>query len=227
LTNTYENRKTSAVNNVTIGTGKPGDGRLFLVRHGETEWSRTGQHTGVTDVPLTEAGERRDTEFGRVLASAFGDARIDVALTSPRHRARRTAELAGFGAIATVDDSVAEWDYGAYEGLTSEQIMAETGGWNIWTDGVPAGATPGEEPADVRARAEAVIGRLAAVLDGGGRAIVFSHSHFLRALTATWLELPISGGGLFSLDTGSISTLGFEHGRRAVKEWKYVPEAAG
>ncbi|HWU59045.1 MAG TPA: histidine phosphatase family protein [Microbacteriaceae bacterium] len=213
------------MNNVTIGSGKPGEGRLFLVRHGETEWSRTGQHTGVTDLSLTEAGERRATAVGRVLASAFGDTRIDVVLTSPRQRARRTAELAGFGAEATVDDNVAEWDYGAYEGLTSEQIMEQTGAsWNIWTDGVPAGATPGEQPADVHARAEAVIGRLANVLDGGGRAIVFSHSHFLRALTATWLQLPISGGGLFSLDTGSISTLGFEHRRRAVKSWNYVPE---
>jgi len=213
------------VNNVKIGTGKPGDGRLFLVRHGETEWSRTGQHTGVTDLALTEAGERRAAQVGHVLAAAFGDAPVDVVLTSPRQRARRTAELAGFPA-ATVDDNLAEWDYGAYEGLTSEQIMEQTGGrWVIWTDGVPAGPTPGEQPADVHARAESVIRRLAGVLDGGGRAIVFSHSHFLRALTATWLELPISGGGLFSLDTGSISTLGFEHGRRAVKAWNYVPEA--
>jgi len=209
------------VNEPTDGNRTPSDGRLILVRHGETEWSRTGQHTGTTDLPLTEAGEKRAAAVGHALHTAF-----DVVLTSPRQRARRTAELAGFGEVSEVDDDLAEWDYGAYEGLTSEQI-AERGNanWNIWTDGVPAGTTPGEAPADVRGRAERVVQRLEPVITGGGRAIVFSHSHFLRVLAVTWLQLPVATGGKFTLDTGSISALGFEHAGHAVKSWNHVPDS--
>jgi len=155
---------------------------------------------------------------------------FDTVLTSPRQRARRTAELAGFGERAIVDNNLAEWDYGAYEGLTSQQIAAQTAqqredgpAWNIWTDGVPAGATPGEQPADVQHRAQQVIERLLPTLNAGKSAIVFSHSHFLRVLTVTWLGLPIEAGGMFTLDTGSISMLGFEHERHAIASWNFVP----
>ncbi|MHB1171096.1 MAG: histidine phosphatase family protein [Lacisediminihabitans sp.] len=189
---------------------------LVLVRHGETAWSRTGQHTGVTDLPLTPMGERQARAVGRVLHSQhFG-----LVLTSPRERARQTASLTGYLDAATVDENLAEWDYGAYEGLTSEQIAAQTGQpWNIWRDGVPQGATPGEQPEDVQRRAEAVLKRGSLALDRGDNVLLFSHAHLLRVLAASWLGLAAEAGSMFALDTATISTLGFEHGRRVLTSW--------
>jgi len=195
------------------------DAILVLVRHGQTEWARKGWHTGSTDVPLTPAGEDEARAVGEVLAGhAFG-----LALTSPLQRARRTAELAGCPG-AEVDADLAEWDYGAYEGLTSEQIAEEHGGpWNLWRDGVPAGRTPGENAFDVRRRADAVLGRARAIMATGRDVVLFAHGHLLRAVGAAWLELRPEDGAVFSLSTGSVCVLGFEHGRTVVKRWNCQP----
>ncbi|WP_108250161.1 histidine phosphatase family protein [Planctomonas deserti] len=194
--------------------------RLFLMRHGETEWSISGQHTSHTDLPLTEAGEEQARALGRALSGhPFG-----LVLSSPRTRAARTAELAGFGDVVQVDENLVEWDYGAYEGRTSADIQAELGhAWSLWTDGVPAGDTPGESSSDVQRRVRAAIDRAQPELDAGRDVLMVAHSHLLRALTAVWLSLPASSGGLFSLSTGTVSELGYEHGRPAVKRWNCPP----
>jgi broad specificity phosphatase PhoE len=173
---------------------------VTLVRHGETAWSLTGQHTGLTDIPLTEEGERKAQALrGRLKGVTF-----DRAFTSPLLRARRTCKLAGFGEAANVDPDLVEWNYGDYEGRTSKEILAAHPGWLLFRDGCPNG----EQPADVGARADRVIARLRAVDD---RAIVFSSGHILRVLAARWLGLAPSGGCLFMLGTASISILGYEH----------------
>lgn len=161
--------------------------RLVLARHGETAWSRTGQHTSVTDLPLTAAGEEQARALGRALdGHLFG-----LVLSSPRRRAAHTAELAGYGEGAVIDDNLAEWDYGAYEGLTSQQIAANLGRqWNLWDDGVPTGETPGETAVDVQRRAQAVISRSLPVLDSGADVLLVAHGHLLRGVAAAWLGLP-------------------------------------
>lgn len=188
---------------------------MVLVRHGETEWSRTGQHTGRTDIPLDQAGEYKAQLVGEVLAGLhFG-----MVLTSPLARARETARLAGFPDAET-DDDLQEWDYGSYEGLTSKEIVEQRGeSWTIWGSGVPGG----ESNDDVYRRARAVCDRVQPSLDAGERVLLFSHGHFLRALAAVWLGLEVKDGALLALDTAAISVLGFEHGRRVIVSWNRVP----
>jgi broad specificity phosphatase PhoE len=173
---------------------------VYLVRHGETEWSLSGQHTGRTDLPLTEEGERK----ARGLRGRLEGLKFDRVFTSPLQRAARTCELAGFGEAAKLDPDLLEWNYGDYEGRKSSEILAGRPGWLLFRDGCPNG----EQPADVGARADRVIARLRASDDP---AIVFSSGHILRVLAARWLGLAPSEGRLFVLGTTSVSTLGYEH----------------
>lgn len=197
--------------------------RVVLVRHGETEWSVTGQHTGRTDIPLTADGEEQARAVGRVLDGQ----RFGLVLTSPRQRAIRTAAIAGFGDQAEVDADLAEWDYGAYEGLTSAQITERFGEpWNLWEDGVePDASGRGEQAADLLRRNTAIIERVRRTLNGGEDVLLFSHGHYLRTLAATWMGLPIRAGELVVLDTASISVLGFEHGNQVMRQWNRTPWA--
>jgi probable phosphoglycerate mutase len=194
--------------------------RLVLVRHGETDWSLSGQHTGVTDLPLTEHGEEEARDIAEVLhGHPFG-----LVLSSPRQRAIRTAELAGYGDRVEIDPNLAEWDYGAYEGMTTPDILRQRGGsWNLWLDGVPAGATPGEDAAAVRMRARDVIERALPTLWSGQDVVLFSHGHMLRAIGAAWLNLRPVDGAAFSLATATLSVLAFEHARAVVKRWNCPP----
>jgi broad specificity phosphatase PhoE len=173
---------------------------LTLVRHGETEWSATGRHTGRSDIPLTAAG----AEAARRVADRLQDLAVSAVWSSPSQRARITCELAGFGSAAVVKDDLAEWDYGAYEGLTTRQILADRPGWQLFRDGCPRGETT----ADVGARADRIIREFR---QAGASVLVFSSSHFLRVLAARWLGLPPEGGANFVLDTASVSVLGYEH----------------
>lgn len=194
-------------------------GQLILLRHGETEWSRDGRHTGLTDVPLTARGE----EQARSLAPLVAAREIVRVVTSPAARARRTAELAGLPGPVT-DPDLWEWDYGGYEGRTSADIRQERPGWYLWVDGVVRGgaAHPGESVAQVGERVDAVLERVRPTLADGDVALV-AHGHVLRVLTARWLELEPSAGGLFALDTGTVSTLGSEHGRPVIRSWNVPP----
>ncbi|QND52711.1 histidine phosphatase family protein [Phyllobacterium sp. 628] len=173
---------------------------IYLVRHGETEWSASGKHTGRTDIPLTPAGE----EAARQVASRLKGLSFSTVWSSPSQRASNTCALAGFGNARVIKDDLAEWDYGAYEGLTTKQILVERPGWQLFRDGAPQG----EMAADVGARADRIIGQLRAT---DGTVLVFSSSHFLRVLAARWLGLPPESGSLFVLDTTSVSVLGYEH----------------
>jgi broad specificity phosphatase PhoE len=184
-------------------------GELILVRHGETEWARDGRHTGRTDVPLTPRGE----EQARSLAPLLADRAIVLTLVSPAQRARRTAELSGLTGTET-DDRLWEWDYGAYEGRTTPQIGEERPGWYLWRDGVVGGETVEQ----VGARVDGVLDRVRPSLAEGDVALV-AHGHVLRVLTARWLDLPPSGGRLFRLDTGTLSTLGTEHDQPVIRSW--------
>lgn len=190
-------------------------GQLILLRHGETEWSKSGQHTGRTDIPLTAAGEAT----AGVLASALAGYHVVAAFTSPASRAWRTAELAGL-AYAKVDPDLQEWDYGGYEGRTSEQIRQDRPKWLLWRDGVIPGDAqhPGETVQQVGTRADAVLGRVRPLLTDGDVALA-SHGHLLRVLTARWLQLSPDYGRCFRLDTGAISTLGTEHGQPVINSW--------
>ncbi|MDH2424680.1 histidine phosphatase family protein [Sphaerisporangium sp. TRM90804] len=186
---------------------------LILLRHGETEWSRDGLHTGRTDIPLTPRGE----EQARALAGALEGLAVSLVLTSPALRARRTAELAGL-ARCEVDTNLWEWDYGGYEGITTRDIRKTRPGWYLWRDGVVPGDAehPGETARQVGERADKVIARIA---QAEGTVVVVSHGHFLRVLTARWLGLPPQDGRLFKLDTGTVSVMGFEHGEHVVTRW--------
>jgi broad specificity phosphatase PhoE len=194
-------------------------GELVLLRHGATEWSASGRHTGRTDVPLTSLGEEQAVEVRALIA----DRSFALELASPLRRAQRTAMLAGLSHVET-DADLVEWDYGGYEGLTTAQIRAILPGWSLWRDGVPAHADgqPGETAADVGARADRVIARVLPVLGHGDVALV-SHGHFLRVLAARWLSLPPTGGSMLALDTGSVSVLGFEHGAHVIRHWNLLP----
>ena len=174
--------------------------QIFLIRHGETEWSRTGRHTGRTDLPLTANGERRAAQFRAVLQSL----KFTQVLTSPLQRARRTCELAGFGAMARVEPDLREWDYGDYEGRTSADIRAQRPAWNLFEDGSPGGESVGQ----VFQRADRV---LAGLCPMDGTILLFSHGHFLRALAVRWIGLPVQEGRHLALDTASLSILGYEH----------------
>jgi broad specificity phosphatase PhoE len=192
--------------------------QLVLLRHGETEWSRSGKHTSVTDLSLTEEGERRAAAVRPVLAGrTFG-----LVLSSPRRRALRTAELAGFPDVETTED-LAEFDYGAYEGLTTVEIQADRPDWDLWRDGTPPGATPGESAADVRVRVDAVIARALPVLQSGKDVLAVAHGHVLRALGAAWIGLPPDGGARLVLSTAGLAELGFEHGNQVIELWNIVP----
>ena len=175
---------------------------VYLARHGETAWSLSGQHTGVTDLPLTERGERNARALGARLKS-LSFAKV---YTSPLQRAARTCELAGFGAAAEVDRDLTEWNYGQYEGRRTSEIHAERPDWQLFRDGCPGG----ESPEQVGMRADRVVGRLRAV---PGDVLLFSSGHFLRVLTARWLGLEPAGGGLFLLGTAALSALSYEHNR--------------
>jgi broad specificity phosphatase PhoE len=194
-------------------------GELVLVRHGETEWSKSGQHTGRTDIPLTENGVEQAKRAGRYLA----DRDFALALSSPLQRARDTAAL--IGVDPEVDEDLYEWDYGAYEGLTTPQIkVLRHGPWDLWTDGVPAGDTPGENAAEVRVRAERVLDRARLVLAEGQDAVFIAHGHVLRAIGAAWIRLAPQDGAVLKLGTASVSTLGYEHGRPVIDSWNVQPD---
>jgi len=193
-------------------------GELVLVRHGETEWSKSGQHTGRTDIPLTDNGIEQAERAGRYLA----DREFALALSSPLQRARATAEL--IGVDPELDDDLYEWDYGAYEGLTTPQIKVQRHGpWDLWTDGVPAGATPGESAAEVRVRAERVLNRARPFLAEGQDAVFIAHGHVLRAIGAAWIRLAPQDGAVLKLGTASVSILGYEHGRPVIDAWNLQP----
>ena len=196
-------------------------GELILLRHGQTEWSKSGRHTGRTDIPLTPEGEAA----AKSLAPALAGRPIRAAFTSPAQRAVRTAELAGLDAVP--DPDLQEWDYGGYEGMTTPQIREQRPGWYLWRDGVmPGGAGhPGETVQQVGARADAVLDRVQPML-AEGDVVLVAHAHFLRVLTARWLRLEPAAGRLFRLDTGTLSTLGIEHGRPVMLTWNAPPVPA-
>jgi probable phosphoglycerate mutase len=177
--------------------------RVFLARHGETDWSRSGRHTGRTDLALSAQGELN----ARLLAGPMAGVRFDRVLTSPRQRARRTCELAGLGAAAETEPDLAEWDYGDYEGLTSAEILQRNPGWRLFRDGCPGG----ESPQQVGARADRLIARLRAM---EGEVALFTHGHFGRVLAARWIGLPVGDGERLLLDTAGLGILAFEHGNR-------------
>ena len=179
--------------------------QLWVVRHGETEWSHSGQHTGRTDLPLTPAGEQQARELGKFL----GGRPFGVVLTSPLLRACETCRLAGYGHYAVADPSLREWDYGEYEGRTSAEIQRQRPGWSLWKDGVPGG----ESIEQVATRAQSVMDR---VLARSGDALVFAHGHILRILLSCWLGLPPQDGRLFALGTATVTTLGYEHDTRVI-----------
>lgn len=194
-------------------------GDLFLVRHGETEWSVSGQHTSWTDLPLTQHGE----EQAKSLAPLLSQRTNALALTSPLGRAIRTAELAGITG-AVVEPDLHEWDYGAYEGITTVEIHRTRPDWNLWTDGVPPGPDghPGESPEQIGRRADRVLSRVYSALPDGD-VILVAHAHFLRVLTARRLGLPPADGRLFQLATGTVSRLSTEHDRPVIAEWNTRP----
>jgi broad specificity phosphatase PhoE len=182
--------------------------QLWLIRHGETEWSLSGAHTSRTDIPLTARGEERAAKIRDYLAHR----KFNLVLTSPLQRARETCRVAGYGEVAQVEENLREWDYGIYEGRTTADIRKEQPDWSIWDTSIPGG-----EPVEqVAARTQKVIDR---ALAAGGQVALFAHAHVLRILTATWLALPPRAGSLFALGTGSVSTLGFERETRVLSTW--------
>jgi len=188
-------------------------GEIVVIRHGQTEWSLSGQHTGVTDLPLLPEGE----DQARALRAALAGRSFTQVWVSPRLRARRTAELAGLTATR-IDDDLVEMDYGGYEGRTTAEISEELGRpWSVWLDGGPADG-PGESPADVGKRVDRVLEQADPCLADGDVALV-AHGHVLRILTARWLGLPADQGALFALPAGSYGVLGFEHERPVLSAW--------
>jgi probable phosphoglycerate mutase len=193
--------------------------KLYLVRHGETEWSLSGQHTGRTDIPLTHHGE----EEAQQLASWLKGIAFSAVWFSPRQRARRTCELAGLGGLGRPEPALAEWDYGEYEGLRSDDIAKKRPGWNIFRDGCPNG----ESPEQIVGRADQLIARLDAL---DGNVALFSHGHFSRVLAVRWIGLSVIDGQLFSLGTGSLSILQHDPRhpeRRVIALWNAQPAALG
>jgi broad specificity phosphatase PhoE len=181
---------------------------IWLIRHGETEWSKSGAHTGRTDIPLTPQGREAAEAIGRYLAGR----KFALILTSPLERARETCRLAGYGDAAQIEPNLREWDYGDYEGKTTTEIRRLRSDWLLWREGVPNGETVDQ----VAARARTVIDR---ALQAQGDVALFAHGHILRILTACWLGLEPSAGRLFALGTASISTLGYEHETRVITRW--------
>lgn len=187
---------------------------LWLVRHGETEWSRSGRHTSVTDLELTEHGVDQAREL-RLRPADF-----DLVLSSPRRRARQTAEIAGFGDLVEVDENLAEWNYGDYEGLTTPQIREQVPDWRIWTHPMPNGETQRQ----VMERLGRVVSRVRE--SGADRAIAFAHGHSLRVLALAWLGLDITRGANFTLQTATVSVLGYEKESPALLRWNAVPDGS-
>jgi probable phosphoglycerate mutase len=175
---------------------------VYLARHGETAWSITGQHTGLTDLPLTERGERN----ARSLGTRLSGKKFAKVLCSPLQRARRTCELSGFGNAAVIDHDLVEWNYGEYEGLKTTDVHAKRPDWDLFRDGCPGGESVGE----ISARADRIVDR---IMKTDGDVLVFSSGHILRVVGARWLRLHASAGGLLLLSTASLSTLGYEHGK--------------
>ena len=190
-----------------MSTHEGPDDELWVIRHGETEWSRDGRHTSHTELELTPEGE----DVARRLVDRLDGVEFDLVLTSPRVRARRTAELAGY-AEAQLEDDLTEWDYGDYEGLTTATIREGVPGWTVWSKPCPGGETAEQ----VSRRMDRVVGKVRA---HGGRVLVFSHGHASRALAARWLGQPVEEGRLFSLDTATISVLAYERESPTVARW--------
>jgi broad specificity phosphatase PhoE len=182
--------------------------QVYLVRHGETQWSLSGQHTGITDIPLTENGRK----VAKLLEPVLANENFALVLTSPLERARKTCELAGLGERAEIDRDLMEWNYGAYEGLTPKQIHAHSAGWMLFSDGCPGG----ESPDQVGARVDRVIARVRAV---EGHVALFAHGHIFRVFAARWLGLPATAGCHFLLDTATLNILSYYRGIPAVKRW--------
>ena len=180
--------------------------RIVVVRHGETEWSAALKHTSRTDLPLTAAGRRRARELADDLRGTYA-----LVLCSPLRRARETCELAGF-TDPVIEPDLREWDYGEYEGLTTEEIRARQPGWDLWSDGCPGG----ERAEDVATRTDRVLARLRSC---GGDSLVFAHGHVLRVLTARWIGLPPSAGARFLLGAGAVGVLGHERQTEAIERW--------
>ncbi|AKT51855.1 histidine phosphatase family protein [Arsenicicoccus sp. oral taxon 190] len=191
------------------------EGRLVLLRHGETEWSRAMKHTGLTDVPLTSAGE----EAARRSAPLLAEFDFGLVLVSPKERARRTAELVGLTS-STVEPNLVEWDYGGYEGRTTTEIREELGyDWTVWEDGVVPGDSPGESIEQVAARARAVIDRVMPVLEEGKDVALVGHGHTNRVLTSVWLRTEPRFGAQLELDAGSICVLAYERHFPSIARW--------
>jgi probable phosphoglycerate mutase len=184
---------------------------LWLIRHGETEWSASGRHTGRTDVPLTSQGEQQANRLRQRLQRQ----EFSLVLTSPLRRARDTCVLAGYGDRAVMDMNLREWDYGIYEGRTTAEIQAERPGWEPWTAAMPQG----EAADEVGVRADLAISH---AMSGSGKVALFAHAHLLRVLAARWLGWPAAAGRSLLLDTASVSVLGYEHGNRVIALWNDV-----
>jgi probable phosphoglycerate mutase len=182
--------------------------QVYLIRHGETEWSLSGQHTGITDIPLTENGRK----VAKLLAPVLAKETFALVLTSPLGRAKETCELTGLGGRAEIEPDLIEWNYGSYEGLTPKQIHAQAPGWMIFRDGCPGG----EKPEQVGARVDRVIARVYAV---EGHVVLFAHGHIFRVFAARWLGLPATAGCHFLLDTATLSILSYYRNIPAVKRW--------
>jgi broad specificity phosphatase PhoE len=188
---------------------------IYVIRHGETAWSKSGKHTGRTEIPLSEEGERRAS----LLRDCLAQVSFSRVLTSPRQRAQQTCELAGLGIGAQEEPDLAEWDYGDYEGMRSAEILDARPGWNLFRDGCPNGESPGQ----ISARADRVIDHVRSM---EGRVALFSHGHFGRVLGVRWVGLPVRDGEFLLLDTASFSVLAFEHGNPAspvIGHWNIPP----
>jgi probable phosphoglycerate mutase len=191
---------------------------LWLVRHGETEWSLSGKHTSRTDIPLTEHGRKRAEELRDYLKGT----KFDAVFVSPMQRARETCAIAGFGDVAVVDEGLREWDYGVYEGKTTKEIQAEIPGWSVWKNEIVGGETVehvGERADEVTLRALYRSTPWKVAAPAGGKVALFAHAHILRILAARWIGLPATGGALLALGTGSVSVLGWERETRVIQSW--------
>jgi broad specificity phosphatase PhoE len=184
---------------------------LWLIRHGETEWSLSGAHTSRTDIPLTEQGRKRAEKLRDYLKGT----KFDAVFVSPMQRARETCAIAGFGDVAVVDDGLKEWDYGIYEGKTTKEIQEKIPGWSVWKDEIVGGETVEH----VGERADGVIGQGLAAAPDGGKVALFAHAHILRILAARGSGLAATGGALLALGTGSVSVLGWERETRVIQSW--------
>jgi len=185
--------------------------RLWLVRHGQTAWSAAGRHTGRTDLPLDDAGRAQ----ALALRPTLQPQDFAKVLTSPLQRASETCGIAGYADAAQPDDDLQEWDYGDYEGLTTDEIRADRPGWTLWRDGCPGGETPEQ----VGARLDRVLARAEAAARGDGDVALVAHGHSLRVAGARWIALAPSYGGVLALDTATLSVLGHEHGGRVIRRW--------